>query len=372
MFVMSKIRIAFAGLKGGIGKTTLSMVFGTILQETFKKKVCFIDGDYFQYPISAQNQRELMFIDRKPELVEEVFRQRGISQENLLEPSIFKMQSEYSLDVFEKVEKAYPDAEIYIYDMMGSQGYDDVFLFLTQMDYIILPAQLVSLDAKPTFFWMQGIGLGDRLVKAANVEKRLKDVFLLINQFPEDNPDLTLKAWFEDVARKESVRVLRNHVFKFHGAGRDLSSISEDNKDFFLSVRLQPSKAYMENSKIMTVVEEILYTIGVIDEAPKLPKIISDPFELYQAVVDDISSQIETLSSGLVNVSSDLNALPEKLKELVELQKSLVVMTPEEIKSMFKRQQVIDPDKMDDAAQFDHDEYEKEDGEERENTNTES
>lgn len=339
---MSKIRIALAGLKGGIGKTTLSMVLGTILGETYKKKVCFVDCDYYQYPITAQKQRDEIFIDKNPELAKEIFDSRGLDIDKRIAPPIFKMQDGFDIAIMpEAVEEAYPDYDVYIYDFMGSQGYEAVYIYLTKMDYIILPTVIDSVNSRPTFYWMQGINFGLKIVRDSEQEApRLKKSFLLFNQFNGENCDMTLKSWLEDEARKANVHTLQNTVLHFRGVSRDFSCVSNENKDFFVSVYLQPSKLYMEETNVHQVAEEIFLETGIIEDKKVVPHAIDDPILLHKTILEDLKQQLDELTELTDNVSGSMSELSEKHKAILKTYQNLCDMSVSEIKNLFGRKPV--------------------------------
>lgn len=343
---MSKIRIALAGLKGGIGKTTLSMVLGTILGETYKKKVCFVDCDYYQYPITAQKQRDDIFIDRHPELAKEIFESRGIEVDKRIAPPIYKMKDGFDLTVMpEAVEEAYPDYDVYIYDFMGSQGYEAVYIYLTKMDYIILPTVIDSVNSRPTFYWMQGINFGLKLVNQSGEETpRLKTSFLLFNQFNDENCDLALKAWLEDEAMKANISILQNTVLYFRGVSRDFSCVSRENMDFFVSVYLQPSNLYMEETNVHQVAEEIFLETGIIEDKKVAPQVIKDPIILHKTIIEDLKQQLDELTELTGNVTGAMSDLSEKHKEILTTYQTLCSMSVDEIKRVFGRTPVPVPE----------------------------
>lgn len=343
---MEKARIALAGLKGGIGKTTLSMVLGTILGETYKKKVCFVDCDYYQYPITAQKQRDDIFIDRYPELAKEIFESRGIEVDKRITPPIYKMKDGFDLTVMpEAVEEAYPDYDVYIYDFMGSQGYEEIYIYLTKMDYIILPTVIDSVNSRPTFYWMQGINFGLKLVNQSGQETpRLKKSFLLFNQFNNENCDLALKAWLEDEAAKANVATLQNTVLHFRGVSRDFSCVSRENMNFFVSVYLQPSKLYLEETNVHQVAEEIFLETGIIEKKVVAPEVIEDPIILHKTIIEDLKQQLDELTELTGNVTGAMSELSEKHKEILTTYQNLCSMSVDEIKKVFGRTPVPVPE----------------------------
>ena len=343
---MEKVRIALAGLKGGIGKTTLSMVLGTILGETYKKKVCFVDCDYYQFPITAQKQRDDIFINRHPELAKEIFESRGMEVTKKIAPPIYKMKDGFDVTVMpEMVEETYPDYDVYIYDFMGSQGYSAVYIYLTKMDYIILPTVIDSVNSRPTFYWMQGINFGLKLVNESGQETpRLKKSFLLFNQFNDENCDLALKAWLEDEAAKANVATLQNTVLHFRGASRDFSCVSRENMDFFVSVYLQPSKLYLEETNVHQVAEEIFLETGIIEDKKVAPQVIKDPIILHKTIIEDLKQQLDELTELTGNVTGAMSDLSEKHKEILATYQNLCSMSVEEIKRVFGRTPVPMPE----------------------------
>lgn len=139
-------------------KTTLSVVLGTILRETYGKKVCFVDCDFYQHPISVQKQREEAFIEKNAELAKEIFEAHGLDVSKRVAPPIINMQIEFEKEMMpEAIEEAYPEYDVYIYDFMGSQNDEESYAYLTKMDCIILPAIADSVNMLSTFHWIEGM-----------------------------------------------------------------------------------------------------------------------------------------------------------------------------------------------------------------------
>ncbi|MDO5035944.1 MAG: ParA family protein [Porphyromonas sp.] len=337
---MEKIRIALAGLKGGIGKTTLSMVLGSILQETYKKRVCYVDCDYFQYPITAQRQREQIFFERYPELAEELFSQRNVVFADRLRPTIHKMNEGFERDTFpEVVESEYPDFDVYIYDFMGSQGYEDTYRYLTKMDFIILPTVIDTVTSKPTYYWMNGVAFAKEMATKLNEEVRNKGIYLLFNNFNDEACDFELKAWLEDQASKFGVKVLQNMVRRYSGVARDISCVTEDDLDFFISLSLQPSANYSEMTHILQVADEFFLDAGIIrpGEEQSAPRVIDDPFALHSNIVEDLKEQLKELEELTDRVNGGMSELSTKHQDLLKLYQKMCSLTVEEIKEYFGR-----------------------------------
>lgn len=340
---MQKLRIALAGLKGGIGKTTLSMVLGSILQRTYGKKVCYVDGDYFQYPLTAQKQREKIFFERNTTLTELLFESQGIDLEHREVPTVFKMSDGFEVKISpEEIERQYPDFDIYIYDFMGSQGYEDTYKYLTRMDYIILPTVIDSVNARPTFYWMSGITFGLNLMKKEGKETRTKDIFLLFNSFNDEDCDFSLKSWLEDQARKFQIKTLQNTVKHFPGVARDITSVTEDNPEFFTSLELQPSDTYCDQTNILQVVEEFLIMANIITEKKVTPQVIDDATVLHRNIIEDLKQQLSELNDLTVQANGTLSTLSEKHQAILDTYNNLCSMTLDEIHELFGRK-VVSP-----------------------------
>lgn len=334
---MGKKRIALAGSRGGAGKTTLSVVLGTILRETYGKKVCFVDCDFYQHPISVQKQREEAFIERNGELAKEIFEAHGLDVSKRVAPPITNMQIEFEKEMMpEAIEEAYPEYDVYIYDFMGSQDNEESYAYLTKMDCIILPAIADSVNMLSTFHWIEGMNAKLMTIdREAHEPPRLNMLFLLFNHFNDLTCDLSLKAWLEDEAKKANIVTLENTVQHFTGVARDLSCASKENKDFFFSVYLQPSNAYMEETNIHQVAEEIFINAGIVDRKVVKPHVIEDAILLHQTIVEDLKQQLDEIGMSSKHLSDP--HLSAKYKEIWETYQRLCSMSVDEIENLFGR-----------------------------------
>lgn len=337
---MEKKRIALAGSRGGTGKTTLSVVLGTILRETYGKKVCFVDCDFYQHPISAQKQWEEDFIEKNKELAKEIFGAHGLDVSKRVAPPIINMQIGFEKEMMpEAIEKAYPECDVYIYDFKDSLDNEEALTYLTKMDCVILPTIADSVNIPSTFHWIEKMNA--KLNKLKTNEKgglefsRLNSLFLLFNHFNDLTCDFSLKSWLEDEAKKANIVALENMVRYFSGVARDLSCMSKGNKDFFLSVYLQPSNPYMEETNIHQVAEEIFISAGIVDRKVVEPHVIQDATILHQTIVEDLKQQLDEI--GMSGRHLSVPHLSAKYKEIWETYQRLCSMSADEIEKLFGR-----------------------------------
>lgn len=133
---------------------------------------------------------------------------------------------------------------------------------------------------------------------------RLNILFFLFNLFNDLTCDLCLKAWLEDEAKKSNIVTLENTVQHFTGVARDLSCASKENMDFFFSVYLQPSNAYMEESNIHQVADEIFINTGIVDGKVVKPHVIEDAILLHQTIVEDLKQQLDEICMSSRHLSN--------------------------------------------------------------------
>jgi chromosome partitioning protein len=199
---MAKL-ISVCTQKGGVGKTTLTMLLATYYHTTVGKPVTVIDADFPQHSFDATRRSELasiqndeeiqsLYVTLYPEMNRELYK-------------VYKGSLE-ELAMFLTDLKGRAEDELVFIDMPGTmnvKGFDRV---ASQLDYVILPMEA---DKMSFTAGLQTLDLFDRFREAKGADYQL---FMLWNKYKKsENP--SLMQGIENIVRERgNVQILEQRV----------------------------------------------------------------------------------------------------------------------------------------------------------------
>ena len=132
----NELYVAIATQKGGIGKSTITMLLANYLHNIGGKNVGVVDCDDPQHSISDARERELLLIknnEADKEAAKDVFRKTG--------KRIFPVVATNPVDALDQAEILIEDEnlDIVLFDLPGTIRSKGVLSTLSQMDYIFVP-----------------------------------------------------------------------------------------------------------------------------------------------------------------------------------------------------------------------------------------
>ena len=144
--------IAFSTQKGGVGKTTFTVLTASYLHYACGYNLIVVDCDYPQFSINAMRQRDAQGVDRNPALQELAATQFSELQKPTY--TILCATAEAAVDtVREYLDTHEPDTDFVFFDLPGTINNDGVLTTLSGMDYIFTPisADRISLESTLSF-----------------------------------------------------------------------------------------------------------------------------------------------------------------------------------------------------------------------------
>jgi len=124
--------ISLLSQKGGVGKSTLTMMLLNVLYHLLGIKVLLLDADFPQYSILKKRQRELQIIERKPRLAKKY---QSLYQDRQPYPII---QCKLA-DCPATIEKHKNDYDIIFIDITGSINQPNIVDFFKSINYYFIP-----------------------------------------------------------------------------------------------------------------------------------------------------------------------------------------------------------------------------------------
>ncbi|TFH94049.1 nucleotide-binding protein [Porphyromonas levii] len=295
---MDKKRIAVSGIKGGTGKSTIAMVLGVILRESYDKKVCLVDCDEYQSTLTNQMKAEESFFSNNPDIAEKICaaRNREVKYSSILPvEKLDKITEENILEI----EKKHDDCDVFIFDTKGSEGDLPFFRSLTLMDYIVLPIILDKINSQSAFTWIKGFNYVLGLEKA---EVRNKGICLLSNKIVwGDIEQAALSGWWQEIARAEGVFYLETGLKMNTFVGKSIDKIKGENDSFFESISIVPDDVVLRMSNAGEVVKNIITFVDSKEEkrirkVPSSVRVKAPNVGQPSNILDLIDERIEILN----------------------------------------------------------------------------
>jgi chromosome partitioning protein len=199
---MAKL-ISVCTQKGGVGKTTLTMLLATYYHTTVGKPVTVIDADFPQHSFDATRRSELASIQNDEEL----------------QSLYVTLYPEMNREMYKVYRGSLEELAMFLADLTGRGGDELVFIDMpgtmnvkgfdrvaSQLDYIILPMEA---DKMTFTAGLQTLDLFDKFREAKAADYKL---FMLWNKYKKaENPGLM--HGIENIVReRENVQILKYRV----------------------------------------------------------------------------------------------------------------------------------------------------------------
>ncbi|MFR9597371.1 MAG: AAA family ATPase [Rikenellaceae bacterium] len=248
------IRIAFSTQKGGVGKTTFTVLVASYLHYAMGKNVLVVDCDYPQFSIYQMRERDSYVLDRSVAL-EAI----AIEQFSKIEKPTYEILCAAPEDAIAELDEHLQESEeqfdFVLFDLPGTFNNDGVINTLAQVDYIFTPiaADSISLESTISF----AIVLKDELLGKSGDDAsgiRLKSIHLFWNMV-DGREKTDLYTRYGEVIGGEGLPILKTRVPM---RSRYKKEVSTKSVDVFRSSIFSPSRHLLKGSMLAELVDEIL------------------------------------------------------------------------------------------------------------------
>ena len=248
--------IAFCSQKGGIGKSTFTILAASYLHYVLGKKVAVVDCDYPQYSIYKMREREkekVGQIDFYKRLAYVQFQQGGKKAYPVLDSTPEGAIGYYN----EYVEEYGEDYEIILFDLPGTVNTDGVLSCISVLDYIFIPVIADRLVLASSLSFASFIQ--ESFVRQA--KHSLKGVYLFWNRVDlREKTDLYEK--YEKVFTKFELPLLGTRIPDTKRFNKD---ITDTKMGLFRSTLFPPDSRLLRGSNLNILMEEICELIKIQD-----------------------------------------------------------------------------------------------------------
>lgn len=130
------VNLSICNQKGGVGKSTFTVLLASWLHHILGRNVLVVDCDYPQWSIAAQRDRELAVLEHSDYYKLLMVRQFRQAQRKIW--PIVKSNVESAAANVQQALEQY-DADIILYDLPGTVATDGVIGVLSSLDYLFVP-----------------------------------------------------------------------------------------------------------------------------------------------------------------------------------------------------------------------------------------
>lgn len=248
--------IAFSTQKGGVGKTTFTVLAASYLHYLKGYNVAVVDCDYPQYSINMMRDRDIELLETNAALHELAMEQFSKIDKDAY--SILCTSPEKCMTSIPKLlEKSDVEYDFIFFDLPGSMNNPAVLEILSQMHYIFTPiaADRISLESTLAFA---------KVVKALIVDEPktpCKGIHLFWNML-DGREKTNLYANYEQIIKGLGLPILKTFVpntTKYKKEGAD------DGAILFRSTIFPASRVLLKGSRLPELIDEILSTVNIVD-----------------------------------------------------------------------------------------------------------
>jgi cellulose biosynthesis protein BcsQ len=243
--------IAFSTQKGGMGKTTLTVLAASYLHYVKGYNVAVVDCDYPQHSIVEMRKRDVEQV-----MKDEHYKRMAHIQFTNLKKKAYPVEESNAVDAIQKAEELQKenDLDFIFFDLPGTMNTTGVVKTLASMDYIFTPvsADRVVLESTLQF----ATTIHDNLITTG--KSNIKGLYLIWNMVDGRERNELYKA-YDDAIAELGLQVIKTVVPDSKRFRRELT---EAHKPVFRSTLFPVDKTLLKGSNMEALVDEICQTVN--------------------------------------------------------------------------------------------------------------
>jgi cellulose biosynthesis protein BcsQ len=244
--------IAFSTQKGGIGKTTLTVLAASYLHYVKGSNVAIVDCDYPQHSIGDMRKRDIEQV-----MGDSYYKRMAHNLFTNLKRKAYPVETCTTVDaigIAKELQKE-NDLDIIFFDLPGTLNSAGILKTLATMDYVFTPisADRVVLESTLQFASL----LNDKLITTG--KSNIKGLHLIWNMV-DGREKTELYGAYEKAIVELGLQILKTSVPDSKRFRRELS---ESHKPIFRSTLFPVDKSLLKGSNIEELVDEICEIIKI-------------------------------------------------------------------------------------------------------------
>ncbi len=250
---MKQASISICNQKGGVGKSTFTVLLASYLHYIVGHDVLVVDCDYPQWSVHAQRERELSLIehdDYHKLLLVRQFKATG----RKLWPVLKCMPPEAPEEVERLLQSGY-HPRIILYDLPGTVNTEGVIRLLASLDAVFVPMKADKVVMESTLSFARS--LTTNLAQDPTLTLRSVYLFWTMIDRRERTP---LYDQYEAVIRKLGLSLMTTHIPYRSKFSKELLP---DNTGVGRSTLLAPARTFACEAQLEILAEEILTLLKI-------------------------------------------------------------------------------------------------------------
>lgn len=202
---MEPVNISICNQKGGIGKSTFTVLLASYLHYTLGHDILVVDCDYPQWSIHAQRERELAVVEHS-----DYYKLMMVRQFKATGRKLWPLLKCMPPEVPEEVERIRQNGylpRIILYDLPGTVNTGGVIRILSSLDAVFIPLKADKLVMESSLTFARGIEHG--FVQDKDTSLQAAHLFWTMIDRRERTP---LYDQYEAIIRKLGLSLMATHV----------------------------------------------------------------------------------------------------------------------------------------------------------------
>lgn len=241
------VLVAMSNQKGGVGKSSVTVLLASYLHYVKGKNVAIIDCDTLQHSVSHMRKRDMLAVEKTDE-----YKQLLMVQWEKIKKKAYTIVDSTPAEARGKISElleANPDLDIILVDLPGSLSSEGVFKTIINMDYVLTPIVADRIVMQSTLSFATAVL--DYMKGKPDIP--LKD-FLFFWTKVDRRADTEVYDAYQRIMVRLNLKVLKTVLPESRRFDKELSM---KGKPFFRSTLFPPPRKMMKGSSIDELVNEL-------------------------------------------------------------------------------------------------------------------
>lgn len=243
--------VAMSNQKGGVGKSTVTILLAGYLYYVKGKNVAVVDCDTLQHSVSHMRKRDMQTVEKTDE-----YKQMMMVQWEKIQKKAYSVIESTPAEARRKIDElmeASPELDIILVDLPGSLSSEGVFKTIINMDYVLTPIVADRIVMQSTMSFATAVL--DYLKGKTGIP--LKDFYFMWNKVDRRASTEVYDA-YNKILDRLNLNVLKTVLPESRRFDKELSM---KGKPFFRSTLFPPPAKMLKGSCIDELAEELCETL---------------------------------------------------------------------------------------------------------------
>jgi len=243
--------VAMSNQKGGVGKSSVTVLLASYLHYVKGKNVAIVDCDTLQHSVSHMRKRDMQTVEKTDE-----YKQLMMVQWKKIKKKAYIIVDSTPAEARSKISELLevnPNLDIILVDLPGSLSSEGVFKTIINMDYVLTPIVADRIVMQSTMSFATAVL--DYLKGKPDIP--LKDFLFFWNKV-DRRASTEVYDTYQKIMERLNLKVLKTVLPESRRFDKELSM---KGKPFFRSTLFPPPQKILKGSCIDELVDELCETI---------------------------------------------------------------------------------------------------------------